>query len=63
MPNFDNKWLSAKDYLPPKNGRYLVVCRPFKSAVIRYYDNGKWVSWQEVLYWMPLPSIPKEAKK
>ena len=56
-----NKWYSAREK-PPKKGRYLAVCRQFRSAVVRYYENGKWHSWQEVLYWQPLPKIPKEMK-
>ena len=57
------KWLSAKDNPPPKKGRYLTVCIGFKSAVVRFYDDAKWHSWQDVLYWMPLPKIPKVIKE
>lgn len=62
MKKVKNQWVSAKDCLPSRKGRYLTVCREFRSAVVRYYDKENWHSWQEVLYWMPLPKIPKEIK-
>jgi hypothetical protein len=59
MTNFENKWYSAKDYRPPKSGRYLVACRGIRTAVVRLYRDGIWHSFNEVLYWLPLPRIPK----
>ena len=59
----DDRWFEAKDYRPPKSGRYLVACRGLRSAVVRLYRDGYWHSVQKVLYWRPLPKIPKEGEE
>lgn len=63
MKNKDeNKWYSATESRPTKTGRYLVACRGIRTAVVRLYRDGYWHSWQEVLYWRPLPKIPKKSE-
>lgn len=51
------RWIPTNEKNPSKNGRYLAVCKEFKTPVIRLYQDG-WSSIQEVTHWMPLPRTP-----
>jgi len=64
-------WISVKDRLPEKNGRYL--CRyeeEIYGGFFRYTDFGRYDSdmsenggfGAKVTYWMPLPEPPEEEK-
>lgn len=63
-------WISVKDRLPEKNGRYLCryeqevygeVCRctDFGMYDSNIGENGNWFV-GKVTHWMPLPAKPKE---
>jgi hypothetical protein len=60
-------WVSVKDRLPEKSGRYLVYAKegerethrtiaPFHKA---FHLSGRMAYWK-VTHWMPLPEPPKE---
>lgn len=60
-------WISVKDRLPEKPGRYLVCAKegerethrtiaPFQRA---FHLTGRMAYWK-VTHWMPLPEPPKE---
>lgn len=52
-------WINAKDSLPDKDGRYLVVEKHFAHWVgVSSMRNG--VFDMPVRYWMRLPEAPKE---
>lgn len=57
------KWISVKDRLPEEIGYYLVVIgnEMLVSIDIVEYSENRWHKRDEVLYWQPLPEIPKEA--
>jgi hypothetical protein len=55
------EWISVKDRLPDKDGRYLVVeNHPTKWVGVSTMRNG--VFDLPILYWQPLPEAPKEKK-
>ena len=60
-----SKWVSVKDRLPEKDGRYLAYgsafgrCRMgilYYSAELKHFNDG------EVTHWMPLPEPPNESE-
>lgn len=52
-------WISVKDRLPKKNGRYLVIEDHHSNWTgICKFSNGKFEL--KVTHWMPLPSLPEE---
>jgi hypothetical protein len=68
-----DSWISAKDKLPDKSGRYLtyaeqtVYCNDNNITYdmrinVLYFDNKEWYNdeciYYDVLYWMPLPKSP-----
>jgi len=70
------EWISMEDRLPEQPDEYLVLwthkigrtARLF-YAILEYEGDGNWVDdipqaepfgGAEVLYWMPLPELPKE---
>ena len=52
------EWISVKDRLPERFGKYLAVCENESNAVIRLYE-GEWDSLKPVTHWQPLPELPK----
>lgn len=61
-------WISVKDRMPEKSGRYLVYAKegerethrtiaPFQKA---FHLSGRRAYWK-VTHWMPLPEPPKEG--
>jgi len=53
-------WISVKDRLPEKDGRYLVVeDHHYKWVGVCSMRNGKFD--YPVKYWMPIPEAPKEV--
>ena len=66
-----SEWISVKDRLPEKNGKYL-VCVDGGKIIPRYvitcwYWNGKFEDFQHyttrfVSFWMPLPEPPEVDK-
>lgn len=53
-------WISVKDGLPKKRGRYLVICDTIPSPVVRNF-NKDFISLQEVTHWLPFPALPNEC--
>lgn len=52
-------WISVKDRLPKKNGRYLVIEDHHSNWTgICKFSNGKFEL--KVTHWMPLPSLTEE---
>ena len=49
------QWISIKDELPPKDGRYLFYDEFLGPRVGAYYVECTLV--KEITHWMPLPSI------
>ena len=58
-----NQWISVKDRLPEEIGYYLVVIgnEMLISIDIAEYCEGYWHKHDEVIYWQPLPELPKEG--
>ena len=62
-----NGWISVKDRLPEKNGRYL-VCEYGEAYSAEYEKNRPDSEWTDdyegyfmkVSHWMPLPEPPEE---
>lgn len=56
-----NEWISAKERLPEKDGRYLIVEKHFSKWVgVSSMRNGRFDF--EITHWMPLPSPPEQEK-
>ena len=57
-----NKWISVKDRLPERSGRYLTHCDFDGDSLVtilwfeKYYEGFD----DEVTHWMPLSEPPKE---
>ncbi len=66
-----NEWISVKDRLPEKNGRYITTVCKYKDEIDVfdlwyedddwYIDEGDYMYEYEVTHWMPLPEPPKEG--
>ena len=58
-----NQWISVDDRLPEEIGYYLVVIgnEMLISIDIAEYSEGYWHKHDEVIYWQPLPELPKEV--
>lgn len=64
----EQKWISVKDRLPERAGRYLCVKRIGKSGMVyvqlmngdSYGFSMEHIYTDDVTHWMPLPEPPKE---
>lgn len=56
--SYPNKWIDAKEQMPEKDGRYLVVeDHSYKWIGVSTMRNGKFD--MPIKYWMELPSPPE----
>lgn len=68
--NEKRRWRKFPDEKPEWGKEVLVVDDESKHYIVRFSHDMKWISWgkmntcesENVKYWMPLPSAPKEAK-
>ena len=66
----ERRWRKFPDEKPKWGEEVLVVDDASKQYIVRFSYDMKWISWgrmntcesNNVKYWMPLPSAPKEAK-
>ena len=66
----EQRWRKFPDEKPEWGKEVLVVDDESKHYIVRFSHDMKWISWgkmntcesENVKYWMPLPSAPKEAK-
>ena len=66
----ERRWRKFPDEKPKWGEEVLVVDDESKHYIVRFSHDMKWISWgkmntcesENVKYWMPLPSAPKEAK-
>ena len=64
------EWRKFPEEKPKWGEEVLVVDDESKQYIVRFSHDMKWISWgkmntcesENVKYWMPLPSAPKEAK-
>ena len=56
------KWISVKDELPRPNV-HVLVCTNWGRVHISSLQKMGWSGNQQVLYWMPLPPVPKSVKE
>lgn len=58
-----NQWISIKDRLPDEDDCYLVVIESeiCVSIDIAEYSKNRWHKHDKVLYWQPLPELPKDG--
>jgi hypothetical protein len=63
------RWVSVKDRLPDKDGKYLVCGKVALSDIhgepiqlVRFTERKEWLTSLSVKYWMPLPEPPKEKE-
>ena len=64
------RWRKFPEEKPEWGEEVLVVDDESKQYIVRFSHDMKWISWgkmntyesENVKYWMPLPSAPKEAK-
>ena len=61
-------WVSVKDRLPDKGGKYLVCGKVALSDIhgepiqlVRFTERKEWLTSLSVKYWMLLPELPKET--
>jgi len=55
------RWISVKEKMPEKDGRYLVVEKhDFKWVGVSCMRNGEFD--MPILYWMDLPSAPEPTE-
>ncbi len=63
-------WINVEYQLPSKRGNYLCVMMTSGNSkfyfrdICHYNGNGEWTEenrGQKVVYWMPLPELPKEV--
>ena len=55
-------WISVKDELPRTNV-HVLVCTNWGRVHISSLQRTGWSGCQTVLYWMPLPPVPKSLKE
>ena len=68
IANFEQqRWVSVKDRLPDKDGKYLVYGKVALSDIhgepiqlVRFTERKEWLTSLLVKYWMSLPEPPKE---
>lgn len=58
-----SKWISCKDRMPDKDGRYL-VCEPYSSSNGEWFGvsslrNGRWDN-NQITHWQPITEPPNE---
>ena len=66
-----DEWINVNDRLPDEEDCYLAYGAEDKGYDILFYDavKGNWLSMGhiladgEVVYWRPLPELPKEVKQ
>lgn len=66
----ERRWRKFPDEKPKWGEEVLVVDDESKQYIVRFSHDMKWISWghmntcesENVKYWMPLPSTPKEVK-
>jgi hypothetical protein len=66
----ERRWRKFPDEKPEWGKEVLVVDDESKHYIVRFSHDMKWISWgkmntcesENVKYWMPLPSAPKEEK-
>ena len=58
-----NQWISVKERQPDKDDLYLVAVENEICVYIDIadYSNNQWHKHDEVIYWQPLPELPKEG--
>ena len=64
------RWRKFPEEKPEWGKEVLVVDDERKQYIVRFSHDMKWISWgkmntcesENVKYWMPLPTAPKEAK-
>ena len=56
-----NYWINVNDRLPEKDDNYLVVVENevLIGINIVLYSMGYWYTRDKVLYWLPIPELPK----
>lgn len=67
IANFEQqRWVSVKDRLPDKDGKYLVFGKVALSDIheepirlARFTERKEWLTSLSVKYWMPLPTLPE----
>lgn len=62
----DNGWISVKDRLPEEKQAVLIIADG-ESECGLYYTvslilNNDWFCKDDVLYWQPLPELPKDLR-
>ena len=57
-----NKWISVKDRLPERTGRYLTHSNIEGQSLVAilWYEKYGYGFDKEVTHWQPLPEPPKE---
>lgn len=55
-----SEWISVKDRLPDKGGRYIVHDLTLGVQGYYYHPDVYCPAWKTVTHWMPLPEPPKE---
>lgn len=67
----ERRWRKFPDEKPEWGKEVLVVDDESEHHIVRFSHDMKWISWgkmntcesENVKYWMPLPSAPKETNK
>lgn len=65
-----SEWISVKNRLPDKDGKYLVCGKVALSDIhgepirlARFTERKEWLTSLSVKYWMPLPEPPKDDEE
>lgn len=61
IDKLESKWISVKDKMPEKNGRYLVLSESIISRIdtICYYEDGHFIVNGNVTHWIEIPAYPE----